>query len=80
MAFICKSCNIEMKSKGTKTVDNEYIIRRRECPKCKASFKTIEIKEGAYNNTFGFINSLQELLVSSMKKAFDESKNANKDE
>lgn len=67
MALVCKKCNMEMRSISTKTVDNEYILRKKVCPTCKEGYKTIEIKEELYNDTFGFLNSLSSFLRRAMK-------------
>ena len=68
MALLCKECNIELRSIGTKVINNEYITRKRVCPKCHTAIKTIEIKEDAYNETFGFVNSLTDFLKRAMRE------------
>jgi transcriptional regulator NrdR family protein len=67
MGLICKKCNVELRSIGTKTVNNEYIIRRRRCPKCGDSFKTIEIHEEMYNDTIGMMTSFSRFIRKSIE-------------
>jgi transcriptional regulator NrdR family protein len=62
MSLKCDDCNIDLRVRGSKQVNNTYIIRKKVCPQCKKETKTIEIKEDIYNNTFGFVTSLQNFL------------------
>lgn len=67
MVFKCKDCDVELKSLYSKTVDNEYIVRTRKCPKCKNGFKTIEIKEDVYNESIGTWALLSQVLKNLLK-------------
>jgi transcriptional regulator NrdR family protein len=67
MVLKCKECDIELKCPKTETVDNEYIIRKRKCPKCGLSFKTIEIKEDVYNEAVGTWSVLSQIMKNLLK-------------
>jgi len=64
MALKCPTCNIDMRSMGTKVVNNEYILRTKKCLTCGYKLRTIEIKEEVYNNTIGALSGITKFLRS----------------
>ena len=69
MGMKCKNCEVELRSLNTRTVNNEYILRKRKCPKCGLEFKTIEITEEAYNDTVGLVMTVSNFIRRSIQTA-----------